>query len=120
MMHDASISKRKEGRKALPSDEKTDLCYPEENASKKAENLQYIRYRKSNFPTSRFLITVEEYVELRSAISGMLHLFAAIKAASYPHRIDREHPRRPGPKCAHEVSDTQFKNAVGVWGERLK
>lgn len=50
--------------------------------------MRHISYRKSNFPTSRFLITVEEYVELGSAISGSLHLFAAIKAASYPHQIE--------------------------------
>jgi hypothetical protein len=78
---------RKEERKKGPAKrrEKTDLCYPEVNASKKAESLQHIRYRKSNFPTSRILITVEECVELSWTISGMLHLFAAIKAASYPH-----------------------------------
>jgi hypothetical protein len=80
MMHDTSISRRKEGRKErkkeerpLPSDERKPTSVTRNKTPRKRSRSYNasVGYEKSDFPTSRFVISVEKNTwNLRSTNSG--------------------------------------------------
>jgi hypothetical protein len=130
MMHDASISRRKErkeGRKApAKRREETDLCYSErKRSSKKVEKFTTHRIREVGFPDESVCDKRRNKKRirwnLRSTDSGSLRSNKGISSSS--PRIDRSSHGPMWWLCTHEVVQTRnltTQGGVGVWGERFK